>query len=317
MASNKLTFDFGQPPNFDGLAEQKLIAHSVNVESLADGSGVRTRSGMRHAYQFRQYTDQTSDSTQIISGLRTPNAENINSNELGIDIIYAVDDNGKYIIKDMKQTTFVQTEDQYVTFTHVKDPYISYPQIFGYTEDNKNYYLMFNRLSGDKPVIVYYCIGLITYEGETVSYNKSVFCYDKMPSYENTNDSHVIKGTLILNTTSGELIESINTYSIVGSAVLNPQDAFVKIPLTLAQYKANGDGEYLAELPIVLSFSYNDSNGVSQSGYVKTSDLKIYVVPLSMKTVTPIISTYPSGQSGKISFKRYPNKFEEYMEGGA
>lgn len=320
LASKKLTFDFGQPPNFDGLAEQKLIAHSVNVESLADGSGVRTRSGMRHAYPFRVYSDQTSETTQIMSGLRTPNVGNVSGNEVGLDLIYSVDADGKYIIKDMKQTTFIQMEDQYVTFTHVTDQILEDPQILIYSDDNVNYYLVLNRLSGSKNVVVDYRIGLIKTEGETVSYNRSLFCYNKYPNYQNTNNDNIIKGTLILNTMMGEFIKSIDTYSIVGSATLDIKDSFVKIPIALAQYEGSDDGMYFGTeyLPIELTFTCYGSNGFPTIDFVKTTDLKYYIVLLSNTTNSPVVGTFPNGQSGMVSFKyKYPRDFFGTVGGGA
>lgn len=317
MATNKLKFDFGIAPNVDGLSEQKLIAHSVNVESLADGSGVRTRSGMRHAYPFRVYTDTTSNTTQIISGLRTPNAENVNGMEVGIDIVYSIDENGKYIIKDMKQTKTITPDEQVVTFTHAKSTTRETPAILVYSDDGLNYYLVFNRLSGTKKVVVNYIIGLIQEEGETVSYKRSVVNYTYSPSYTNVNNDRFIVGTLNLTDQDETLIRSVNSYSIVGRVELKEANSFVKIPIAWPQFE-EGDVTYLetAFLPITLSFSVYDNDVVDYMNFIKTTDLKVYAVSDINTVDNPFILTDQSGQSNMVYFDCvYPQNFVGNTEG--
>ena len=314
MASNKLTFDFGQPPNFDGLAEQKLIAHSVNVESLPDGSGVRTRSGMRHYYPFRVYSEPNSQITQIMSGLRTPDVENVNGNEVGIDLIYSVDENGKYIIKDMRQTRYIQTEDQYLTFTHVDDMFDAPPMVMIYSDGlYNNYYIMINRLSGSKKVVVNYIIGLISSEGQVVSSSLPVFAYTDYPVLPGSSNAKIIKGTLNLTDVVGEPIRSVDTHSIVGSATLNPNETSVKIPIDWPELEITNIEPTPYDhygLAIQVSFDVYENNTLNKTITVKTTDLKIYTVSETNTVESPKFIEDLNGQSQFISLQYvYPNSF--------
>lgn len=299
LASNKLTFDFGPAPNPDGIAEQKLIAHSVNVESLADGSGVRTRSGMKHYYNLKKYIDVEPVKTQILSGVKIPNVDYVSKRSNAMDIIYFMQADGKCIIKDIKPTQKIKEETLSLSFTHLKNDIDTTLRIATYMKSGYKYNIFLNYLSGSGDVKVTYTIGLPAYEDHIVETNNSLLSYDKhsVESYNNINGDSFIKGELRFVNTSGSGIEKnpVNTYSITGSVTIGPQKSGILIPIPLPileKFDIVGSPEYDPFImPIRLEFTQKDKYAIDTTNLVVFDGTRFFN------------SNHPSGQANTITYR--------------